>query len=189
MTVRLKRDPKLRYGKPAPATLLGAPATKACKVGKVGGKDAVQVCLTRPHGQGPQVLTVEAACSVLKELGTRDRESFVTVSLDARGAVLGVEEVARGSVAGVDVHPREVFKAPIILGASGIILAHNHPSGDAQPSSDDAALTNRMKEIGTLLGIPVLDHIIVAQGGKCTSLADRGLVGTYLGVKPRRRRR
>ena len=89
------------------------------------------------------------------------REVFMAMSLDARNQCLGVEVTAIGSAGGVDVHPREVFRAAILTGAFALIVAHNHPSGDPTPSSEDHALTRRLKKAGELLGIPVLDHLIV----------------------------
>lgn len=69
--------------------------------------------------------------------------------------------VAIGSVHGVEVHPREVFRVAIERSAAGIVVAHNHPSGDPSPSADDTVLTARLRSIGELLGIPVVDHVIV----------------------------
>lgn len=82
-------------------------------------------------------------------------------SLDARNKWIGAEIIAIGSMSGVQVHPREVFRAAIIAGAGSIIIAHNHPSGDLEPSPEDASLTARLAEAGELLGIPLLDHLII----------------------------
>jgi DNA repair protein RadC len=72
----------------------------------------------------------------------------------------------------VEVHPREVFKPAIVNSASAIIVAHNHPSGDPSPSRQDVEMTERLREVGTLLGIPVLDHLVFASEGY-VSLAER----------------
>jgi DNA repair protein RadC len=74
-------------------------------------------------------------------------------------------EIARGTAIGVEVHPREVFRPLIRMAAAGGVLAHNHPSGDPTPSSEDLELTRRMREVGMLLGIPVIDHVVIAQNG------------------------
>jgi DNA repair protein RadC len=71
--------------------------------------------------------------------------------------------VAMGSLSEVEVHPREIFRGAILAGAQAVILVHNHPSGDVSPSPEDLALTRRLKAAGELLGIPMLDHLIVAQ--------------------------
>ena len=82
--------------------------------------------------------------------------------------------VGLGSLTEVAVHPREVFRGAMIAGAAAVILAHNHPSGDPKPSADDVKLTQRLVEVGVLLGIPVLDHVIVAQDRDYVSLATEG---------------
>ena len=74
------------------------------------------------------------------------------------------------------VHAREVFKPAILAGAAAILLAHNHPSGDPEPSAEDLALTRRLKAAGDLLGIAILDHIIVGELGRFVSLRERGAV-------------
>ena len=92
-----------------------------------------------------------------------DREHFMVVALDAKHAVIGINTVSIGSVTMSIVHPREVFKPLILMNASAVILAHNHPSGDATPSQEDRALTRRLKEGGELLGIAVLDHVVLGE--------------------------
>ena len=89
------------------------------------------------------------------------RELFMCASLDVRNRWLGVEVVSVGGQSDVMVHPREVFRAAILCGAAGIIVAHNHPSEDLEPSVDDLNITGRLADAGELLGIPLLDHIII----------------------------
>lgn len=93
-----------------------------------------------------------------------DREYFFVFHLDVRQKLIGFETVAIGGLAGVEVHPREVFRSAIISGAHSIIVAHNHPSGDCTPSPEDYILVKRLFEAGRLLGIEVLDSIIFADG-------------------------
>ena len=103
------------------------------------------------------------AYDILKrQLAYEDREIFATVILDARNQVMGINTVSVGTVSSSLVHPRETFKPAIIMGASSIILAHSHPSGDPSPSKDDIELTQRLAKAGEILGIEVLDHIIIA---------------------------
>lgn len=104
-----------------------------------------------------------------------EQESFVAILIDARGRVIDMREVAKGSIAHVDVHPREMFRDAIRLRTHSIILAHNHPSGEPDPSQADIELTRRLSDVGRLVGIPVMDHIIVG-GGRSVSLASMGLV-------------
>lgn len=92
-----------------------------------------------------------------------DREHFMVVGLDAKHAVIGINTVSIGSVTMSIVHPREVFKPLVLMNTSAVILAHNHPSGDATPSPEDRALTRRLKEGGELLGIVVLDHLVLGE--------------------------
>lgn len=89
------------------------------------------------------------------------QEVFIVIGVDIRNGLLDVVEVARGSVAGVEVHPREVFRPLIRMAAAGGVLVHNHPSGDPTPSPEDAELTRRLREVGRLLGIPIIDHVVI----------------------------
>jgi DNA repair protein RadC len=89
------------------------------------------------------------------------QEVFIVVGVDVRNGLLDVIEVARGSVNGVEVHPREVFRPLIRMAAAGGVLVHNHPSGDATPSFEDLELTRRLREVGMLLGIPIVDHVVI----------------------------
>ena len=105
----------------------------------------------------------EDAFRLLREpIGTLPVEVFMVISIDVRNGFLGMSEVARGTVCGVEVHPREVFRPAIRLSAAGIIIAHNHPSGDPTPSPEDIQLTKRIRECGSMVGIPVIDHVVVA---------------------------
>ena len=92
-----------------------------------------------------------------------DREHFCVVLLSANNAVLGIETISIGTLTNTQVHPREVFKQAIRQSASSVILAHNHPSGDSVPSSEDLHLTERLVEAGQIIGIHVIDHIIVGE--------------------------
>lgn len=93
-----------------------------------------------------------------------DREHFVVIALNSSNRIIGINTVSIGSLNSSIVHPRETFKAPILCNAAAIILAHNHPSGDTQPSWEDRQITTRLKSAGELLGIKVLDHIIMGEG-------------------------
>ncbi len=99
------------------------------------------------------------------------QEVFVVMALDVRGRILDEIEVARGSLASVEVHPREVFRPLIRRSAYACVVAHNHPSGDPTPSEDDRILTRRLQEVGRIVGIELLDHVIVARSGY-SSMAD-----------------
>jgi len=99
---------------------------------------------------------------IRKELESSDRERFLSIMLDNRNHLIGVETVYIGTINAVSVSPRDIFKSAILANAVSIILAHNHPSGDLVPSDHDIALTKILTEAGDLLGIQVLDHLIVS---------------------------
>lgn len=100
-------------------------------------------------------------------------EEFWAIAMDVRHRVVMDSMIARGSLTGVEVHPRDVFRALIKAGAAAVIFCHNHPSGDPTPSRQDIELTARLREVGDMCGIPVLDHVVVGAGGY-VSLAERG---------------
>ncbi len=102
-----------------------------------------------------------------------DREHFRVLLLNTRHQVLRIATVSIGGLNSAQVHPREVFKEAIRCGAAAMILVHNHPSGDPTPSPDDRQITDRLLASGTLIGIPVLDHIIIGDGLYC-SLRELG---------------
>lgn len=117
----------------------------------------------------------EAFRFLAREARNLDREHFWRVDLDARNQVLGFEVVSVGTLTASLVHPREVFKGAILAGAGGILIAHNHPSGEEQPSREDREATRRLTEVGKLIGIPVIDHIILADR-KFFCFRDHGLI-------------
>lgn len=105
----------------------------------------------------------------------REHESFIVLFLDNRHRLIESVEMFRGTIDGASVHPREVVKAALAKNAAAVILAHNHPSGVAEPSQADEVITSRLREALALVDIRVVDHLIV--GGEDTvSLAERGLV-------------
>jgi DNA repair protein RadC len=103
-----------------------------------------------------------------------EQEHLRVFLLDTRNHVLDIVEVYKGSVNSSQVHVGELFKPAIRRGASAIIIAHNHPSGDPTPSPDDVAVTRAILQAGKLLGIDVLDHIVIGLG-RWVSLKERGL--------------
>lgn len=112
---------------------------------------------------------------VQDEMRLLDREQFRTLMLNTKHQVLAQETVAIGSLSAALVHPRELFKGCIKKSAAAVILVHNHPSGDPEPSPEDVSLTRRLAQAGRLLGIEVLDHVIIGDG-RYVSLKERGLL-------------
>jgi len=101
----------------------------------------------------------------LEEFKNEDREHFIVIGLDTKNKPCYREITALGTLNSTLVHPREVFKKAIIMSCNTIIIAHNHPSGDLKPSSEDLEVTKKLKQAGDLLGIKLLDHIIVSNKG------------------------
>jgi len=100
-------------------------------------------------------------------------ERFVALLLNGKHRVMGFAEVSRGTLTASLVHPREVFAPALRELAAALIVAHNHPSGDPEPSQEDLEVTKRLHEAGQILGVPLLDHIIVGEKGSFTSLRER----------------
>jgi DNA repair protein RadC len=120
-------------------------------------------------------VAAEAAPLLAQYIGETDREVFAVALLTIRRRVLGLHTVSVGCLTSSLVHPREVFKPAILAGSAALLLAHNHPSGDPEPSAEDIALTRRLITAGQLLGIEVLDHLILGEAGRFVSLRERGV--------------
>ncbi len=110
-----------------------------------------------------------------RKLGKEKKEYFIGLYLDARGGLIHKEIISMGTLTQSLVHPRECFYPAIKYSAVSIIVLHNHPSGDPSPSTEDIRTTERLKDAGTLLGIPLLDHVVVAKDG-FYSFKEKGLV-------------
>lgn len=117
----------------------------------------------------------DVARRMVPRLRDRSHEVFVVLVLDAKNGVKTEIELSRGTLNASLVHPREVFKAAIDNVAASVIVVHNHPSGNPEPSAEDLEITRQLVEAGKIVGIPVHDHVIVAGDGY-TSLAARGLL-------------
>ena len=138
-----------------------------------------RIALVREPGvqlaERPQLREAASAARVLAEyVGEADREVFVVALLTIRHRLLGLHTVSVGSLNSSLVHPREVFKPAILAGSAALLIAHNHPSGDPEPSAEDCSLTRRLAAAGSLLGIEVLDHLVLGEAGRFVSLRDRG---------------
>lgn len=137
--------------------------------------------LARRHYQelmltGPALANPRATREFLRmKLRDLPHEVFCCLYLDNRHRVISFEELFRGTIDGATVHPREVVKRALACNAAAIILAHNHPSGVAEPSQADELITRRLKEALALVDIRVLDHLVIGDCG-CESFAERGLL-------------
>jgi DNA repair protein RadC len=126
--------------------------------------------------RGPALSSPQAVRDYLRlRLQGRTHEVFVAVFLDAQNRVLEVEELFRGTLTQTSVFPREIVKRALHFNAAAIIFAHNHPSGVAEPSRADEALTQTLKHTLALVDVKVLDHFVVG-GDSAMSFAERGLI-------------
>ena len=123
----------------------------------------------------PAINNAKDAVAQLQELRTAKKEHFVALYLNARNQLIHKETISIGTLNASLVHPREVFKPAIDHLAASIIVAHNHPSGDAEASEDDIKLTKRLTDAGKILGIEVVDHIIVAKD-EFLSMKKKGIL-------------
>ena len=153
-------------------TVLGVGAAHAAKVlaaVELGRRAAQEDASADDPIRGPS--------DVFRLMGPRLRdlpqEEFHVLLLNTRHCVIREVAATRGILDASLIHPREVFRLAVVEGAAGVILVHNHPSGDPTPSAEDRAVTRQLQEAGRALGIPVLDHVIVGDG-RFRSMADSG---------------
>jgi DNA repair protein RadC len=109
------------------------------------------------------------------ELSSMPAETFLVLHLDGKNRMVGMTTCSIGSMTASLVHPREVFRPAIANLTAGLIFVHNHPSGDPAPSQEDIQVTKRLCEVGKLIGIRCLDHVVVGQG-RYFSFADEGMI-------------
>ncbi|MBS3957451.1 MAG: DNA repair protein RadC [Clostridiales bacterium] len=129
-------------------------------------------CKERASIQTPE--DVVALCGL--QLRGADREHFWSLALNTKNRLVRMVEISVGSLNASIVHPRELFKDAVRCSAASVVVVHNHPSGDPTPSGADIQLTRRLVRAGDVLGIEVLDHVIIGDGGEHASLRDLGLM-------------
>lgn len=127
---------------------------------EIGKRIAASDTEVRNHITSPG----DAAKFLMPRLRHGTHEEFLTILLNTKNRVIKTERIAEGSLTSAVVHPREVFASAIINHAAAILVAHNHPSGDPYPSSEDRHLTTSLEEAGKTLGIPLMDHIVIGDG-------------------------
>lgn len=148
------------------------------KLHGVGRNKALQICaavelgrrvIAPPSEVYPIIRSAEDAANlVMEELRYLKREHFVTLYLDTKHRLMAKEVSSIGSLDASIVHPREIFMPAVRRSASAILCMHNHPSGDPTPSKEDICVTQRLDEVGRILGIELLDHIIIGDGRFCS---------------------
>lgn len=126
-------------------------------------------------GQKPPIKTPADAAQILTPaMGELDQEEVHTLLLDIRNRVIGSQMIYRGSINACAIRPADVFREAVRRNAAFMIVAHNHPSGDPNPSADDVKVTEQLETASRLLGVDLLDHIVIA-GNRFMSLKERGL--------------
>lgn len=165
--------------------LAGLPLGQLRGVGGVGGAKAGRLVAALELGrrlareERPPRARIRTPEDVVRIIGDRIRdlevEEFHVLVMSVQREVVRSVLISRGVLTGSMVHPREVFRPAIVEAAAGIIVVHNHPSGDPTPSPEDRVVTGQLVAAGSVLGIPVLDHVIVA-GDRWISFATQGLL-------------
>ncbi len=130
----------------------------------------------RPFDKLPAIKTSRDVANYLTpKMAFLKKEIFVALLLNSSNRIIREAKISEGSLNSSIVHPREAFRPAIVESAAAVIFAHNHPSGNPEPSEQDKRLTKQLSEAGKILGVKVLDHVIIA-GDNHTALADYGLV-------------
>lgn len=130
------------------------------------------VALETTHITSPE----DAFCVAKRFIQDDDREVFLVILLNTKNRVIAVHRAHVGSINSSVVHPREIFKSAILNNATSLIVSHQHPSGDPHPSREDIEVTERLVEVGRIVGIQLLDHIIVGAGEEFVSLKAQGVL-------------
>ncbi len=154
------------------AGLLGCSETAALRLALAA--ELGRRCLYRPASLAPPFTGgADVHAWLAPRLAHRREECFWALHLDAKGRLLREQEVSRGTLTASLVHPREVFAPALLYRAAAVVVAHNHPSGDPEPSPEDRATTRRLQRAGRLLGVELLDHVVLG-AGRYTSFMERG---------------
>lgn len=139
---------------------------------------AVRLALIREPGvrrSAPLLSSPEAVYQTFQSMAALDRECLAVALLDTKNRLVGVHAVHIGTVTQAFADPSDVYKAAILANVRAIVVVHNHPSGDPNPSPEDIHATSRLQQAGKVLGIRLLDHIVVAEDG-FVSLREKGLI-------------
>ncbi len=135
--------------------------------------DWIKVCESAGH----EINEPETAyAEMLPLIEDFTKEYFIVLSLNSKNKIIARQVISIGSLNQTIVHPREVFKFAIMNSACSIVVGHNHPSGDPVPGPEDIKLTNRLKDVGKMLDIPLLDHIIIGNNQHCSMKEARHIL-------------
>ena len=117
----------------------------------------------------------DVSALLINEMANLNQEVFKLILLNTKNIIISTKDIFKGTLNSSVVHPREVFKEAVQRGSANIIVCHNHPSGDPNPSKEDINITIRLKECGRIMGIELLDHIIIGNN-KYVSLKEKGII-------------
>lgn len=128
--------------------------------------------LVKEYIERPKVSNAQQVYLECEDIKGKDKEFLCVFFLDTKNKIIAREIISIGTLNSSLVHSREIFKPAILRSANSIILAHNHPSGDAAPSKEDLSVTNQIYDAGTIIGIELIDHVIITETGY-ESIIDR----------------
>ena len=154
-------------------TNTGLPQVKACQI--IACMELGRRIFWEDKSRIPTIRTPEEVYKYLEEMKKLTKEQFRGLYLNTRNKLIHDEVISLGSLNLSVVHPREVFRPAIEYGAAAIILAHNHPSGEPEPSAEDIKVTKQILEVGKIMEIEVLDHLIIGNDS-FVSLKEKGII-------------
>ena len=161
----------------ATGRLAGSPGIGPAKAARIraaielGRRTVLTALPARPQFRSP----ADAARHLLPQYGAHPVERFGVMLLDTRHRLIAARVISIGSLDASMAHPREVFREAVVAGAAAVIAFHNHPSGDPAPSREDVLLTARLKSAGSVIGVDLVDHVILAETRYC-SMKEQGLI-------------
>jgi DNA repair protein RadC len=125
-----------------------------------------------------KIIGAKMVYDLLQAIGLHEKaqEEFYSFYLNTKNRVIGMEMISKGSLNATLIHPREVFKGALLANAHAVILAHNHPSGDVEPSNADKTVTSMLVDAGKLLDVKVIDHVIIGSKGGYFSFNESSLI-------------
>ncbi len=167
-----------KIGKAAPEELLGIRGIGKAKAAQLLAAMELGKRLFKMPSKAQNMVVnkpEDIAALLMVEMRYLDREHFKVIILNTKNVVVKILDVSIGSLTSSIVHPRELYKSVLKYNGAALIVAHNHPSGDPEPSPEDIRLTNRLYEAGRILGVELLDHIILGDG-KFVSLKEKGTI-------------
>jgi DNA repair protein RadC len=152
----------------------GINSAKACAI--LASQELVKRALEVRDESLPKINSVQDVLAQSVYMRDKSREHLMALFLNARNELLYKKPMFIGTLNANLVHPREIFQEALKQNAASVILAHNHPSGDNEPSEDDILITKRISEAGKMMGVEVLDHVIIAKGKSPYSFKENNLI-------------